>query len=74
MALKTPKQRKMEARNAAIIAEWKRLTANPENARGEIAKVLLRKYGLKSRTSIWAIIKKAEAAKVYYGDDDSRAE
>lgn len=81
MTLKTNYQKQIEARNAAIYKEYKRLSANPDNSKLMIAQRLMEKHNIHSRSTIWTICKKEEAkantdtnAKAYYGDDESRAE
>lgn len=67
----TPKRRKREERNAAIFAEWQRLSADPANDKEGVRAVLMEKHGL-CRSTVIDICNKME--KRYYGDDDSRAE
>lgn len=78
MKLQTPKQKERAQRDAAIYTEYKRLAKNPDNAKGAIDEYLAAKYGL-CEASIYKARKRVEARlaaknKLYYGDDDSRAE
>lgn len=78
MKLQTPRQKEQAQRDAAIYTEYKRLAKDPENAKGEIDKYLAAKYGL-CENSIYKACKRVKARlaaknKLYYGDDDSRAE
>lgn len=79
MALLTKLQKEAERLDAVVYREWTKLTANPNNSKTAVAEELMRKHGVKSRSTIWKMCKRAEARiqaanSTYYGDDDSRAE
>lgn len=61
MTLKTECQKRLEARDAAVYKDWLELSANPENSKTAISKHLMKKYGVYSRSTIWAMCKRAEA-------------
>lgn len=48
----------MANRNAAILRDWAELTAEPMNSKVAVVDFLLRKYRLKTRTTIYRIINK----------------
>ena len=50
-----------EARDAAIYAEWKRLMGRPGAMKTVVNKVIMRKYGIHSESTIWLIRKRIEA-------------
>lgn len=62
MTLRTEYQEKVRQRNAEIYREYKKLAANPENARTAISKLLQEKYEA-SPTTIWRAIKQGESRK-----------
>lgn len=55
--LLTPAQKHREARNAAILARWKQLTANPASSKEEIGKQICREFGC-SQATIYQLRKK----------------
>lgn len=61
MTLKTPTQKKREAKDMVIYGEFKELSANPDNAISAINEYLMKKYRLKSASTIWQIRKRVEA-------------
>lgn len=79
MKLQTPKQKEQARLDAVIYKERQALAKNPDNMMTAIDDYLMQKHNIGSRTTIWKMCKRAEARlraanKVYYGDDDSRAE
>lgn len=58
--LKTPYRKKMDERNAKIYAEWKELSANPDSNITIIQQKIAQRYKLKSRGSVWRVIKMME--------------
>lgn len=61
MTLKTANQRKKEAKEMAIYTEFVELSKNPENATTAINEYLMKKYGIKSSSTIWQIRKRVPA-------------
>lgn len=76
MILETEYRRNMRKRDAAIVREWKKLSADPKNTSPIlIREYIAKKYGLHSQSSVFRILQREGAiTRPYYGDDDGRAE
>jgi hypothetical protein len=57
---KSDYQKKKEARDKALLADYKEMSAIPGASKGAIDDYLVKKYGLSSRTTVWKIRKRAE--------------
>lgn len=60
MELKTQWQKEKEARDFAIYNDYKTMSKDPSNAKTEINKLLMKRYGLHAMSSIYAAIKRVE--------------
>lgn len=66
VTIKTPYREKMDARDWAIYNERKALSINPDSNMTAIDKKLMNKYRLKSRSSIWSVIRRVEERGMEY--------
>lgn len=57
---RTTLQRRREARNQAIYAEYIQLSANPTNSKMEVNKHLMEKYSIYAISTLYAIIHREE--------------
>lgn len=75
MKLQTDYRKKKTRRDTKLYAEYKKLIANPENAKTKIKDRLKKKYDIGADSTFYEIVN-TQAAKeaAYYGDDDSRPE
>lgn len=61
MVFKTEFQREKEARDMQIYQEYVTLTSEPGAAATKVQEFLMKKYGIHSPSTLWAIRKRVEA-------------
>ena len=61
MTFKTPYRIEKENKEMTIYREYKKLTANPNNAIGAVKAYLMDKYDIHAQSTIWNICKRVEA-------------
>lgn len=61
MTLLTPYQKERQRKRNEIYAEYRKLSANPDNMPSAIIKYLMDKYNIGAASTIYGIIKEKEA-------------
>ena len=59
--LRTKLQEKRDKRDLAIVKEWEKMTALPEQSKTVVTKMLMKKYGIYSAGTIYDIRKRVQA-------------
>jgi hypothetical protein len=59
--IKTPYQREKEARELSIYKERKEMMSTPGNMATAVDQILMKKYHIHSKSTIWFIVNRVEA-------------